>query len=34
MDPRTAAHTLNELAAYLQLQGTDRFRSRAYERAA
>jgi DNA polymerase (family 10) len=34
MDPRTAAHTLNELAAYLALRGEDRFRSRAYERAA
>ncbi|HEX6599195.1 MAG TPA: DNA polymerase/3'-5' exonuclease PolX [Gemmatimonadaceae bacterium] len=34
MDPRTAAHALNQLAAFLQLQGTDRFRSRAYERAA
>jgi DNA polymerase (family 10) len=34
MDPRTAAHTLNQLAAYLQLRGGDRFRSRAYERAA
>jgi len=34
MDPRTAAHHLNELAAYLQLRGEDRFRSRAYERAA
>jgi DNA polymerase (family 10) len=34
MDPRTAAHTLNQLAAYLELRGTDRFRSRAYERAA
>ena len=34
MDPRTAAHTLNQLAAYLQLRGEDRFRSRAYERAA
>ena len=34
MDPRSAAHTLNQLAAYLQLRGEDRFRSRAYERAA
>lgn len=34
MDPRTAAHSLNQLAAYLQLRGGDRFRSRAYERAA
>jgi DNA polymerase (family 10) len=34
MDPRTAAHTLDQLAAYLQLRGEDRFRSRAYERAA
>jgi DNA polymerase (family 10) len=34
MDPRTAAHTLAQLAAYLQLRGEDRFRSRAYERAA
>lgn len=34
MDPRSAAHILNQLAAYLQLRGTDRFRSRAYERAA
>ena len=34
MDPRTAAHALSQLAAFLQLQGTDRFRSRAYERAA
>ena len=34
MVPRTAAHTLNQLAAYLQLRGEDRFRSRAYERAA
>ncbi len=34
MNPRTAAHILNQLAAYLQLRGEDRFRSRAYERAA
>jgi DNA polymerase (family 10) len=34
MDPRTAAHILTQLAAYLQLRGEDRFRSRAYERAA
>jgi len=34
MDPRTAAHTLTQLAAYLELRGEGRFRSRAYERAA
>src|SRR6476469_6667710 len=34
MDPRTAAHALNQLAAYLELRGESRFRSRAYERAA
>lgn len=34
MDPRSAAHALNQLAAYLALRGEDRFRSRAYERAA
>jgi DNA polymerase (family 10) len=34
MDPRTAAHILTQLSAYLQLRGEDRFRSRAYERAA
>lgn len=34
MDPRSAAHALNQLAAYLELRGESRFRSRAYERAA
>lgn len=34
MDPRSAAHVLNQLAAYLELRGESRFRSRAYERAA
>lgn len=34
MDPRSAAHALNQLASYLELRGESKFRSRAYERAA
>src|ERR687895_2530735 len=34
MHPRTAAHTLNQIAAFLELQGENRFKSRAYESAA
>src|SRR3712207_362201 len=34
MDPRTAAHVLSQIAAFLELQGENRFKSRAYESAA
>jgi DNA polymerase (family 10) len=34
MDPRSAAHVLSQIAAYLQLRGQARFRIRAYEQAA
>lgn len=34
MDARTAAHTLARIAAYLELRGENRFKARAYERAA
>ncbi len=34
MDSRTAAHALTQIAAYLELRGEARFRSRAYEQAA
>ena len=34
MDARTAAHTLSRIAAYLELKGENRFKSRAYEQAA
>lgn len=34
MDPRTAAHTLVQIAEFLELAGTDRYRSRAYRSAA
>ena len=34
MDPRTAAHTLMQIAEFLELAGTDRYRSRAYRGAA
>ncbi|HKO15401.1 MAG TPA: helix-hairpin-helix domain-containing protein [Gemmatimonadaceae bacterium] len=34
MDSRTAAHTLSQIAAYLELQGENRFKSRAYQLAA
>jgi DNA polymerase (family 10) len=34
MDPRTAAHTLTQIADFLELNGTDRYRSRAYRTAA
>lgn len=34
MDSRTAAHTLNQIAEYLELNGESRFRSRAYAQAA
>jgi DNA polymerase (family 10) len=34
MDPRTAAHTLNQIAEHLQLRGEQRFKSKAYEQAA
>lgn len=34
MDPRSAAHVLRRIAALLELQGTDRFRARAYAHAA
>jgi DNA polymerase (family 10) len=34
MDPRTAAHTLAQIAEFLELAGTDRYRSRAYRSAA
>ncbi|HUF31121.1 MAG TPA: helix-hairpin-helix domain-containing protein, partial [Gemmatimonadaceae bacterium] len=34
MDPRTAAHALAQIADFLELNGTDRYRSRAYRTAA
>ena len=34
MDPRSAAHTLSLIAAYLELRGESRFKSKAYEQAA
>src|ERR687893_1277405 len=34
MDPRTAAHVLSQIAAFLELQGENRFKSRAYVSAA
>jgi DNA polymerase (family 10) len=34
MDPRTAAHVLNQIAAHLDLRGEQRFKSKAYEQAA
>ena len=34
MDSRTAAHVLNQIASYLELSGTPRFKSRAFQRAA
>ena len=34
MDPRTAAHTLARIAAFLELRGESTFRCRAYEQAA
>jgi DNA polymerase (family 10) len=34
MDPRTAAHVLSQIAAYLELRGESRFKIRAYEQAA
>ncbi len=34
MDPRTAAHALNEIASLLELRGENRFKSRAYRAAA
>ncbi|HEU5173347.1 MAG TPA: DNA polymerase/3'-5' exonuclease PolX [Gemmatimonadaceae bacterium] len=34
MDARTAAHTLAQIAAYLELRGENRFKTGAYERAA
>src|SRR3954466_3236229 len=34
MDSRTAAHVLSQIAAYLELQGENRFKSRAYRMAA
>lgn len=34
MDSRTASHVLSQIAAYLELRGEDRFKSRAYESAA
>jgi len=34
MDPRTAAHVLNQIAEHLQLRGEQRFKSKAYETAA
>ncbi len=34
MDPRSAAHTLAQIADFLELNGTDRYRSRAYRTAA
>lgn len=34
MDSRTAAHTLMQIAEFLELAGTDRYRSRAYRSAA
>jgi DNA polymerase (family 10) len=34
MDSRTAAHVLSQIAAYLELRGENRFKTRAYETAA
>ena len=34
MDPRTAAHTLAQIAQYLELHGESRFKARAYQQAA
>lgn len=34
MDPRTAAHTLSQIAEFLELQGENRFKARAYRSAA
>jgi DNA polymerase (family X) len=34
VDPRTAAHVLTQLAAYLELRGESRFKSKAYTQAA
>jgi DNA polymerase (family 10) len=34
MDPRTAAHTLNQIAAFLELRGGAPYKARAYETAA
>jgi DNA polymerase (family 10) len=34
MDPRTTAHTLQQIAALLELRGENRFKSRAYQVAA
>ena len=34
MDPRTAAHALTQIAEFLELNGSDRYRSRAYRTAA
>jgi DNA polymerase (family 10) len=34
MDPRTAAHTLTQIAAHLELRGEKSFKSKAYEQAA
>jgi DNA polymerase (family X) len=34
MDPRTAAHVLAQIAAFLELRGESRFKARAYEQAA
>ena len=34
MDSRTAAHVLSQIAAFLELHGENRFKSRAYSAAA
>jgi DNA polymerase (family 10) len=34
MDPRSAAHVLTQIAAFLELRGESKFKSRAYEQAA
>lgn len=34
MDSRSAAHVLNQIASYLELSGTPRFKARAFQRAA
>src|SRR6185369_9442583 len=34
IDPRTAAHALSQIAAYLELHGENQFKARAYESAA
>ena len=34
MDPRTAAHALTQIAAFLELRGESRFKAKAYEQAA